>query len=234
MKAYSIIAQEYSEFSWGLTKSVGRISVIKIGIIGFGFIGRMHYRCWKALEDVEIVAICDVNASALQGSGQGLGNIAGASGAVDLRGIAVYSDPDEMFARVKRFWPLLLLMGLYALCFAPTLSLVNSLSFTHIPNPEVNYFRVRVWGAISWVLAGWALTAWRRSGTDEHCSDRPGCGNGSHSSAGFQKDGIPMDIGDCNSHVDFYVPDLCPVAPAESDHCLHGFAWFGLCFLFKG
>ncbi len=72
--------------------------MIKIGIIGFGFMGRMHYRCWKALEDVEIVAICDVNASALQGSGKGLGNIAGASGEVDLRGVAVYSDPDELFA----------------------------------------------------------------------------------------------------------------------------------------
>ncbi len=67
-------------------------------------------------------------------------------------------------ARAKRFWPLFILMGLYSLCFAPTLALVNSLAFAHIPDPEVNYFRVRVWGAISWVLAGWALTAWRRSG----------------------------------------------------------------------
>ena len=67
-------------------------------------------------------------------------------------------------ARATRFWPLLLLMGLHALCFAPTLALVNSLAFAHIPNPEVQYFRVRVWGAISWVLAGWALTAWRLSG----------------------------------------------------------------------
>jgi hypothetical protein len=55
-------------------------------------------------------------------------------------------------------------MGLYALCFAPTLALVNSLAFAHIPNPEVHSFRVRVWGAISWVLIGWVLTLWRRSG----------------------------------------------------------------------
>ena len=67
-------------------------------------------------------------------------------------------------ARATRFWPLVILMGLYALCFAPTLSLVNSLAFAHIPHPEVEYFRVRVWGAISWVLSGWALSAWRRSG----------------------------------------------------------------------
>lgn len=67
-------------------------------------------------------------------------------------------------SRTTRFWPLLLLMGLHALCFAPTLSMVNSLAFAHIPNPEVEYFRVRVWGAISWVLSGWALSFWRRSG----------------------------------------------------------------------
>jgi len=67
-------------------------------------------------------------------------------------------------SRAKRFWPLVILMGLFALCFAPTLALVNSLAFAHLPEPEVQYFRVRVWGAISWVLSGWALTAWRRSG----------------------------------------------------------------------
>lgn len=67
-------------------------------------------------------------------------------------------------ARATRFRPLVTLMGLYALCFAPTLALVNALAFAHIPNPEVHYFRVRVWGAISWVLVGGALTVWRRSG----------------------------------------------------------------------
>jgi hypothetical protein len=55
-------------------------------------------------------------------------------------------------------------MGGYSLCYSPTLALVNSLTFTHLPNSEVNYFWVRVWGAISWVLIGWAMTAWRRSG----------------------------------------------------------------------
>ncbi len=75
--------------------------VLRIGIVGFGFMGRMHYRCWKALEDADIVAICDANAGALLGSGKGQGNIAGAEGEVDLRDVTVYSDPEEMFAREK-------------------------------------------------------------------------------------------------------------------------------------
>jgi nucleoside transporter len=67
-------------------------------------------------------------------------------------------------ARSTRFVPLFLAMAGYALCFAPTLPLVNSLTFAHLPNPGVNYFRVRVWGAVSWVLIGFVLTLWRRSG----------------------------------------------------------------------
>lgn len=73
--------------------------MIRIGIIGFGFMGRMHYRCWKALDSARIVAVCDTQAVALQATGKGLGNIAGADGEVDLRDLAVYSDPGELFAR---------------------------------------------------------------------------------------------------------------------------------------
>lgn len=75
--------------------------MIRVGIIGFGFMGRMHTRCWKGRNDARLVAICDANAAALRGSGAGLGNIAGAEGEVDLSGIAVYADPEEMLAREK-------------------------------------------------------------------------------------------------------------------------------------
>lgn len=67
-------------------------------------------------------------------------------------------------ARATRFMPLFLLMLGHCLCFAPTLAMVNSLTFAHLPNPQVNYFWVRMWGAVSWVLIGWLLTIWRRSG----------------------------------------------------------------------
>ena len=67
-------------------------------------------------------------------------------------------------ARATRFLPLFLLMFGHCLCFAPTLAMVNSLTFAHLPDPQVNYFRIRLWGAVSWVLIGVALTLWRRSG----------------------------------------------------------------------
>jgi nucleoside transporter len=65
-------------------------------------------------------------------------------------------------ARQKTFWPLFIVMGLYALTFAPTIGLVNAVMFRHIPDAATQSFGILLWGPISWVLAGWALTAWRR------------------------------------------------------------------------
>ncbi|OGV70706.1 MAG: hypothetical protein A2283_16615 [Lentisphaerae bacterium RIFOXYA12_FULL_48_11] len=74
---------------------------MKVGIIGFGFMGRMHYRCWKAMEGVEVAAICDADPHAVTDPNKNKGNIAGAVGDVDLQNISVYSDPSKMFADKK-------------------------------------------------------------------------------------------------------------------------------------
>ncbi len=63
----------------------------------------------------------------------------------------------------RTFWPLFAVMCLYALAFAPTLALVNSLMFSHLTNPAAQAFGVMVWGVIAWVLVGWLLSAWRRA-----------------------------------------------------------------------
>lgn len=67
-------------------------------------------------------------------------------------------------SRQTRFAGIFLAMGLYALFYAPTLAFVNSLAFYHLPHPETEYFWVRVWGSVSWVLVGWILAGWRRAG----------------------------------------------------------------------
>lgn len=66
-------------------------------------------------------------------------------------------------ARQKDFWPLLGLMGLYALLYAPTLGLTNSVMFTHESSRKMQAW-IRVWGTIGWIVAGITLTVWRRSG----------------------------------------------------------------------
>ena len=66
--------------------------MLRIGIVGFGFMGRMHYRCWQQQPDARVVAICDTNPNIAENSREGLGNIEGAEEAVDFGSLEVYSD----------------------------------------------------------------------------------------------------------------------------------------------
>jgi nucleoside transporter len=51
---------------------------------------------------------------------------------------------------VAFFWVLLL----YALCYNPTLALVNAIAFNQMASPEKQFPSVRLWGTIGWIVAG--------------------------------------------------------------------------------
>jgi predicted dehydrogenase len=75
--------------------------MIRVGIVGFGFMGRMHYKCWKLLDDVEIAAVCDTNPNAFQDTGAGLGNIGSAAEVVDSCSLKLYQDFEKMVREEK-------------------------------------------------------------------------------------------------------------------------------------
>ena len=70
--------------------------MLKVGIAGFGFMGRMHFRCWKARDDAQVVAIFDTNPDIREDAQRGGGNIAGAATAIDFSGIELFTDFDTM------------------------------------------------------------------------------------------------------------------------------------------
>ncbi len=74
--------------------------MLNVGIVGFGFMGRMHCRCWKARGDARVAAVCDANPDIVADSKKAVGNIAGAE-AVDFSGMGVYQDLGAMLAKEK-------------------------------------------------------------------------------------------------------------------------------------
>jgi predicted dehydrogenase len=77
------------------------MSALKVGIAGFGFMGRKHYQCWRALEGVEVTAVCDVNPNIVQETKKVLGNIATGSEEIDFDSLETYADFGKMLAEAK-------------------------------------------------------------------------------------------------------------------------------------
>jgi nucleoside transporter len=72
-------------------------------------------------------------------------------------------------ARKKTFSMLFLVMGLYALCYAATLPLVNSLMFAELGKAYADSEQANaasanifIWAPVAWILVGLGLTTWRR------------------------------------------------------------------------
>ena len=71
----------------------------KVGIVGVGFMGMVHYLTYQNLSGIEVVAICDSNRDRLAGDWTGIqGNFGPPGQQMDLSGIAVYETSEELAA----------------------------------------------------------------------------------------------------------------------------------------
>jgi predicted dehydrogenase len=73
----------------------------RVGIIGLGFMGKMHFRCYRALDGVQVAAICDTDKAKFQDTGGTAGNIQGAEAPLDFTGVGLYNDFDKMLAEAN-------------------------------------------------------------------------------------------------------------------------------------
>ena len=72
----------------------------RIAIVGFGFMGRMHYGYWKKQKGVKVVALCDSNTRQFSEGIEG-GNLDGADNSTDYGDAVIYDDFDKMLAEAK-------------------------------------------------------------------------------------------------------------------------------------
>ena len=72
---------------------------LRIGIVGLGFMGKMHFDTYGRMKDAKVTAICDVDPKKRAGDWSGIrGNIGGGGRRVDLKGIRTYADLKDMLA----------------------------------------------------------------------------------------------------------------------------------------
>ena len=75
--------------------------MLKVGVVGFGFMGRMHFRCWDARADAQVVAVCDANPNIKEDTKRAVGNIDGAASEIDFEGIELFTDFDTMIETAR-------------------------------------------------------------------------------------------------------------------------------------
>jgi MFS family permease len=49
---------------------------------------------------------------------------------------------------------------IFIACFIPTLSLINALSFHHLPDPANQFRKVRSWGSLGWIIPFLPISLW--------------------------------------------------------------------------
>ena len=71
------------------------------------------------------------------------------------------ANASELYQVTQSNFPaLLVLWGVFAAAYFPTVPLASSLCFRHLPDPDAQFGKVRVWGTVGWMLAGVGLSLW--------------------------------------------------------------------------
>ncbi|MEQ8836603.1 MAG: Gfo/Idh/MocA family oxidoreductase, partial [Lacipirellulaceae bacterium] len=71
----------------------------RVGIVGLGFMGMVHYLSYAKIRDAQVVALCDSNRDRLAGDWTGIqGNFGPPGQQMDLTGINVYESAEQLIS----------------------------------------------------------------------------------------------------------------------------------------
>lgn len=91
-------------------------------------------------------------------SGEKYLSLAHFTGGLTLLSIPVAT---EMYRQTgTNFAALMFLVGVFSFAYFPTIPLASAMTFRHLPDPARDFGKVRVWGTVGWMLAGWCLSIW--------------------------------------------------------------------------
>src|SRR5260221_183530 len=65
-----------------------------------------------------------------------------------------------IFASERNFIGLLVSFTLFGACLNPTFTLINALSFHHLPNPREQFGLLRAWGSLGWIVPFLPISLW--------------------------------------------------------------------------
>jgi len=75
--------------------------MVRVGIVGLGFMGQMHFRCYSASGAAKVVAVCDADESKFKPDSGTAGNIGDAEEPLDLSDVKLLTDFDKMLKEVE-------------------------------------------------------------------------------------------------------------------------------------
>ena len=74
--------------------------MIKVGLIGLGFMGQMHFGVYRKSKKARITAVADIDPEKLRGDvSKSVGNIPGAARILDLAGVATFTSAEELIRK---------------------------------------------------------------------------------------------------------------------------------------
>jgi len=72
--------------------------MVRVGVLGMGFIGQQHYGVWQAVDGAEVVAVADKEADRIAAEAAAVGGNIGEAAKLDLSSVSRYTSLEAMLA----------------------------------------------------------------------------------------------------------------------------------------